>query len=256
MQTVRADEQLLSGVASAVLEQGPDAELTEPETAESDIRRPVAAYLQDIGASAFFDSPASAQPEPDSLSALATWQLRVEGVRAVGLRRTYDLSVASTHLFVCNGVVVHNCRSLRFDDKPDYAYLRRIMRELFYRKGYQSDFVFDWTIMNYQSDFYRQSQQTPGAGGAGGGTMPAITSGGGGGSLQIMQSSTQQQQSSQLTGASTAGGSAVAGKDNAEQVEKAVQERNREKERQEEKGMASRTQKRQRRHLQQLHTAC
>ena len=50
-------------------------------------------------------------------------------------------------------------RSLRFDDKPDYAYLRRIMRELFYRKGYQSDFVFDWTIMNYQADFYRQSQQ-------------------------------------------------------------------------------------------------
>ena len=51
------------------------------------------------------------------------------------------------------------CRSLRFDDKPDYAYLRRIMRELFYRKGYQSDFVFDWTIMNYQVDFYRQTQQ-------------------------------------------------------------------------------------------------
>jgi hypothetical protein len=40
-------------------------------------------------------------------------------------------------------------RSLRFDDKPDYAYLRRIMRELFYRKGYQNDFVFDWTILNY-----------------------------------------------------------------------------------------------------------
>ena len=33
------------------------------------------------------------------------------------------------------------------------------MRELFYRKGYQSDFVFDWTIMNYQVDFYRQTQQ-------------------------------------------------------------------------------------------------
>lgn len=40
-------------------------------------------------------------------------------------------------------------RSLRFDDKPDYAYLRRILRELFYRKGYQNDFVFDWTILNY-----------------------------------------------------------------------------------------------------------
>ena len=60
-------------------------------------------------------------------------------------------------------------RSLRFDDKPDYAYLRRIMRELFYRKGYQSDFVFDWTIMNYQQDFYAGSRQTqPGRAAAGG----------------------------------------------------------------------------------------
>src|SRR6185312_7902398 len=40
-------------------------------------------------------------------------------------------------------------RTLRFDDKPDYAYLRRIMRELFYKKGFQNDFVFDWTILNY-----------------------------------------------------------------------------------------------------------
>jgi serine/threonine protein kinase len=40
------------------------------------------------------------------------------------------------------------CRSLRFDDKPDYAYLRRLFRDLFYRKGYQLDYVFDWTLKN------------------------------------------------------------------------------------------------------------
>jgi len=73
-------------------------------------------------------------------------------------------------------LVVGNCRSLRFDDKPDYAYLRRIMRELFYRKGYQSDFVFDWTIMNYQVDFYRQTQQQQGitAGGQQGSSAMAL----------------------------------------------------------------------------------
>mmetsp|Transcript_28790 Transcript_28790/g.40455 ORF Transcript_28790/g.40455 Transcript_28790/m.40455 type:complete len:390 (+) Transcript_28790:27-1196(+) len=42
------------------------------------------------------------------------------------------------------------CRALRFDDKPDYSYLRRLFRELFIRKGYVQDFVFDWTILNYQ----------------------------------------------------------------------------------------------------------
>lgn len=41
------------------------------------------------------------------------------------------------------------CRSLRFEDRPDYAYLRRLLKDLFFREGYQYDFVFDWTILNY-----------------------------------------------------------------------------------------------------------
>ncbi|GMH20892.1 hypothetical protein Nepgr_022734 [Nepenthes gracilis] len=41
------------------------------------------------------------------------------------------------------------CRSLRFEDKPDYAYLKRLFRDLFIRAGYQLDYVFDWTIMKY-----------------------------------------------------------------------------------------------------------
>ncbi|KAL6974818.1 non-specific serine,threonine protein kinase [Sarracenia purpurea var. burkii] len=32
----------------------------------------------------------------------------------------------------------HYCRSLRFDDKPDYAYLKRIFRDLFIREGRSS----------------------------------------------------------------------------------------------------------------------
>ncbi|CAO2042997.1 unnamed protein product [Urochloa humidicola] len=43
----------------------------------------------------------------------------------------------------------HYCRSLRFEDKPDYSYLRRLFRDLFIREGYQLDYVFDWTIMKY-----------------------------------------------------------------------------------------------------------
>lgn len=29
----------------------------------------------------------------------------------------------------------HYCRSLRFEDKPDYAYLKRLFRDLFVREG-------------------------------------------------------------------------------------------------------------------------
>ena len=37
-------------------------------------------------------------------------------------------------------------QSLEFYDRPNYSYLRRMFRKLFVRKGFQYDFVYDWTI--------------------------------------------------------------------------------------------------------------
>lgn len=39
------------------------------------------------------------------------------------------------------------CRSLRFDDRPDYAYLRGLFRDLYIREGFADDSIFDWTLM-------------------------------------------------------------------------------------------------------------
>lgn len=47
-------------------------------------------------------------------------------------------------------IYLNHCRSLRFDDKPDYSYLRKIFRDLFVREGFQYDYVFDWTVYQYQ----------------------------------------------------------------------------------------------------------
>ncbi|CAL9772094.1 unnamed protein product [Musa acuminata subsp. burmannicoides] len=43
----------------------------------------------------------------------------------------------------------HYCRSLRFEDKPDYSYMKRLFRDLFIREGYQFDYFFDWTIVKH-----------------------------------------------------------------------------------------------------------
>ncbi|RKP11494.1 hypothetical protein BJ684DRAFT_12837, partial [Piptocephalis cylindrospora] len=42
-------------------------------------------------------------------------------------------------------IYLNYSRSLRFDDKPDYSYLRKLFRDLFVREGFQYDYVFDWT---------------------------------------------------------------------------------------------------------------
>jgi casein kinase I family protein HRR25 len=47
-------------------------------------------------------------------------------------------------------IYLNYTRSLRFDDKPDYSYLRKIFRDLFVREGFQYDYVFDWTVYKYQ----------------------------------------------------------------------------------------------------------
>ena len=36
--------------------------------------------------------------------------------------------------------------SLRFDDRPDYDYMKRLFRELFFRKGYSYDNIYDWDV--------------------------------------------------------------------------------------------------------------
>lgn len=39
------------------------------------------------------------------------------------------------------------CRKLRFDEKPDYVFLRRMFKELFIREGYEFDYVYDWILI-------------------------------------------------------------------------------------------------------------
>jgi len=37
------------------------------------------------------------------------------------------------------------CRALRFEDRPDYAYLRRLFKDLFMREAFVNDGMFDWS---------------------------------------------------------------------------------------------------------------
>lgn len=39
---------------------------------------------------------------------------------------------------------------MKFEEKPDIAYLRKLFKDLFYRMGFDYDFVFDWMVKKPQ----------------------------------------------------------------------------------------------------------
>ena len=51
-------------------------------------------------------------------------------------------------------------RSLKFDEQPDYRYLRQILKVLFMKQQFESDFVYDWTLLKYKT--VTQSTDTTG----------------------------------------------------------------------------------------------
>lgn len=83
------------------------------------------------------------------------------------------------------------CRALRFDDKPDYSYLRKLFRDLFAREGYHWDYVFDWTVLKHVHNQNLQRQVLPRPEGA------------------VQEQQQQQQQGADRTGVTTAGTSGL-----------------------------------------------
>ncbi|KAI8607173.1 kinase-like domain-containing protein [Chytriomyces sp. MP71] len=85
-----------------------------------------------------------------------------QGLKAATKKQKYDrimekkMTTPADHL--CRGfpnefvVYLNYTRSLRFDDKPDYSYLRKLFRDLFVREGFHYDYVFDWTVVKYQQE--------------------------------------------------------------------------------------------------------
>ena len=43
------------------------------------------------------------------------------------------------------------CRGLRFEEAPDYMYLRQLFRILFRTLNHQYDYTFDWTMLKQKT---------------------------------------------------------------------------------------------------------
>ncbi|OIW17164.1 hypothetical protein TanjilG_18119 [Lupinus angustifolius] len=109
------------------------------------------------------------------------WQGLKAGNKKQKYEKISEKKVSTSIESLCRGYpseflsYFHYCRSLRFDDKPDYAYLKRLFRDLFIREGFQFDYVFDWTILKYQqSQIGTPTRPIGSAAGPSSGMPPAV----------------------------------------------------------------------------------
>ena len=103
------------------------------------------------------------------------WQGLKANTKKQKYERIMDRKMSTSTEQLCKGYATEfrsyfeYCRSLRFEDRPDYAYLKRLFKELFYRKGFQYDNMFDWTVLNLQQERAKLPPERPLLGGGGGG---------------------------------------------------------------------------------------
>lgn len=93
-----------------------------------------------------------------------------QGLKAATKRQKYD-RIMEKKMTIPNDVLtkglpgefleyMNYIKNLRFDDKPDYPYLRKLFRDLFKRENYRYDYVFDWTLYKFQQERQREQYKT------------------------------------------------------------------------------------------------
>ncbi|XP_046736925.1 casein kinase I-like isoform X5 [Diprion similis] len=82
-----------------------------------------------------------------------------QGLKAATKRQKYErisekkMSTPTDEL--CKGypaefsTYLRYCRQLRFEERPDYSYLRQLFRTLFHSQGFTYDYVFDWNMLKF-----------------------------------------------------------------------------------------------------------
>src|SRR6218665_4170526 len=84
-----------------------------------------------------------------------------QGLKAATKKQKYEKiseKKMSTQVeLLCKGfptefvMYLNYCRGLRFDEAPDYMYLRQLFRILFRTLNYNYDYVFDWTMLKQRT---------------------------------------------------------------------------------------------------------
>jgi len=79
-----------------------------------------------------------------------------QGLRAKNKHEKYDKikekKTSTSFEQLCKGYpneflnLLNYCHQLKFEEKPDYSYIKKLMRDLFAQKCYETDYMYDWML--------------------------------------------------------------------------------------------------------------
>ncbi|KAF5400699.1 Casein kinase i isoform delta protein [Paragonimus heterotremus] len=94
-----------------------------------------------------------------------------QGLKAVTktqkYERIYEKKVSTAIDVLCRGypaefsIYLNHCRSLRFEETPNYGFLRSNFRNLFRTLSFVWDYVFDWTLLRQKASVMQQQCHGP-----------------------------------------------------------------------------------------------
>merc|ERR1711871_1499599 len=87
---------------------------------------------------------------------MGPWQGLKANTKKQKYERILEKKTSTSTEMLCKGFPAEfksyfeHIRNLRFEDRPDYDYLKRLFRELFFRKGFTYDNMYNWELLHPQ----------------------------------------------------------------------------------------------------------
>jgi len=102
------------------------------------------------------------------------WQGLKANTKKQKYERISEKKMSTPIELLCKGfpaefaMYLNYCRGLRFEEAPDYMYLRQLFRILFRTLNHQYDYIFDWTMLKQKAAIAATSTSNQGQSGQAG----------------------------------------------------------------------------------------
>lgn len=67
-------------------------------------------------------------------------------------KMSIPVEIQCRHLPIEFSIYLNYCRALKFEDKPNYSYLRNLFLDLMEREGLKYDYCYDWCNLNEERE--------------------------------------------------------------------------------------------------------